>query len=356
MFRKFKNIFLFPEMDYHNYERINNKIRKSNLIIATILSTIATILISIMFILSFYFNEIKQNNIIYLVGLIISLILCFLSLTIAKKYSWIITLLIYLSFSFYYMFGIIIGAVLDPTGKTVTFMVLLVFLPIPFIVRPLHMIAVTISFVIIFIIFCLLNEQGTILSGDITDAIIFGFLGCASGTVVNNMKIKGFIFEQKLHEISRIDQLVQMKNRNAYEVEIDSIPNLCKYSLACVYIDVNGLHELNNEKGHNYGDKMLKHIANEVKNAFADELTYRIGGDEFIAFIPDKTEEDLKIMIHEMIEKIEMANYHVAVGYEIEKLSYLFLDNLIKTAESKMFRDKKQYYKNIANRETRNNN
>ena len=99
---------------------------------------------------------------------------------------------------------------------------------------------------------------------------------------------------------------------------------------------------------------MLKYIASEIKYAFTDKYTYRIGGDEFITFIPDKTEEEIQRMIKEMLEKIEAENYHVALGYEIAKIRHLSLDSLIKSAEGKMFRDKKRYYKDIANREIRN--
>ena len=354
MLRKIRNIFWFPSIKYPNFERVNIKIQNANLTLAIVLSIFATTLITVMYILSFHFDEIKQNRFVYLFYLILSLTNMLLSLTVARKYPWLTTVLIYLSYSLYYMFGILIGPILDPSNKTVTFMVLLVFLPVLFMINPLHIFANTSIYVIIFIICCIFNEEGRILSADITDAIIFGILGSASGCIVNYMKIRGFILEEKLQEISRIDQLTQIRNRNAYEVEVDSIPTLCKHSLACIYIDVNGLHELNNEKGHELGDRMLKYIASEIKYAFTDKYTYRIGGDEFITFIPDKTEEEIQRMIKEMLEKIEAENYHVALGYEIAKIRHLSLDSLIKSAEGKMFRDKKRYYKDIANREIRN--
>ena len=168
------------------------------------------------------------------------------------------------------------------------------------------------------------------------------------------MKVRGYILEQQLQEISRIDQLTQMRNRNAFEFERDSIPGICKQSLAVVFIDVNGLHEVNNEKGHEFGDKMLKFIASEVKFAFSDELTYRIGGDEFVGFVPDKTSDELEESVKQMVGKIEMADYHVAVGYEIAKIRHISLDNLINGAEKNMLNDKKLYYKNIATRKSRN--
>ena len=353
MLRKIKNAFLYAGADRNNFDRIKPKIQKANLTMTTILSTFATILITAMFISSFSSDGVRQNRMVYILGVIMSIFILILSVTLAKKHELLVTPLIYLSYAIYYIYGILIGTITDPGGKTVTFMVMLVFMPILFIVIPLHITIVTTGYVAIFIVLCFIYKEGAILSVDVIDAIVFGILGTASGFVVNNMKVRGYIFEQKLHEISRIDQLTQMRNRNAYEFERDSVPDLCKHSLACIYFDVNGLHEINNEKGHEAGDKMLKFIASEVKNFFSAELTYRIGGDEFIAFMPDTKKEELEETLQEMIKRIEKLNYHIAYGYEITKIRFLNLDNLINNAEKKMINEKRQYYKKIANRETR---
>lgn len=356
MLTKLKNVFLYAGVDRLSYERARPKILKANLIMATVISALAAFLISILLISSFKSESIQQNRIVYELGLIMSLVILLASLTVTRRHPKIIMVIVYASYSIYYLYGILIGAITDPAGKTVTFMVMLVFMPILFIDRPLHILLVTTGYVIIFVALCLKTKVGAVLSIDSMDAVIFGVLGIVSGSVINHMKVKGYILEQRLQEISRIDQLTQMRNRNAYEFELDSIPELCKHSLGCLYIDVNGLHEINNEKGHEFGDKMLKRIATEIKYAFTDELSYRIGGDEFIAFIPDITEEELEKKIFEMIEKIEAENYHVATGYEVASIRHLSMYSLTKSAEAKMFRDKKRYYKDIANRDVRNKN
>ena len=356
MLRKIRNILLYAGVDSASYNRVKRKIEDMNLTMTTVLSTFATILITGVFLSSFSSEGVRQNRTVYMLGIIMSITILLLSVTIAKRHSRIITLLIYLSYFVYYMYGILIGAITDPTGKTVTFMVMLVFMPILFIAIPLHLIIITTLYVSIFVILCLFNKEGAVLSVDIMDAIVFGILGTGSGSVINHMKVKGFTFEQKLQEISRIDQLTQLKNRNAFEVEHDSVFDFCKHSLACVYIDVNGLHEINNDSGHEYGDIMLKFVAYQIRNHFSNELSYRIGGDEYIIFVPDKTAEELEKSIEEMNENIKKKGYHIALGYEITKNRHTPIDTIIKSAEIKMFHDKNQYYKDIANRQARNHN
>ena len=50
----------------------------------------------------------------------------------------------------------------------------------------------------------------------------------------------------------------------------------------CVYIDANGLHELNNERGHEAGDLMLRFGAESLMEQFPKGSLYRVGGDEFV--------------------------------------------------------------------------
>lgn len=356
MLKKLKNALLYAGIDRLSYERIKPKILKANLTMVTVISALALFLITLLFISSFRSEAIMQNRIVYGLGLIMSTTILLSSVTIARNYHWISMLLVYLSYSIYYIYGIIIGTITDPNGKTVTFMVLLVFMPILFIDRPLHIFIVTGAYVTIFVMLCLANKEGTVLTVDSMDAVVFGILGVVSGSIVNHMKVKGYLLEYRLQEICSIDQLTQVRNRNAFELEKDSTSDLCKYSLGCIYIDVNGLHEINNEKGHDFGDKMLKQIATEIKYAFTDQFTYRIGGDEFVVFVPDKTSEELERILYEMVNKIEKQNYHVAIGYEVTSIRHLSVDTLIKTAEAKMFYEKKKYYKNIANRDARNIN
>ena len=188
------------------------------------------------------------------------------------------------------------------------------------------------------------------LQNDVVDAIVFGFLGLISGMLANQIRVHSYILERKLQEVSRFDQLTQMNNRNSYELDLGEIPERAIRTLTCIYIDVNGLHELNNDKGHASGDEMLRFIAGQIKMFFGEELSFRVGGDEFIVFIPDVNEADIKGDIDEMITNIENEGYHIAIGIEQASVHYLSIDSLVKTAEANMYKSKKEYYKNRTRR------
>lgn len=110
--------------------------------------------------------------------------------------------------------------------------------------------------------------------------------------------------------------------------------------------DANGLHDLNNTYGHEAGDKMLITVATAMKIAFGGSDTYRIGGDEFIAFTADMTPEDVETAAAKMKADLGQHDYHVSMGWAFQNENQ-FLRYTISLAEKAMYRDKELYYKNI---------
>ena len=347
MLKVLKNIGLYAGIDRVSYTNIKPKIQNNNRIMTSVLSLFASILIAIMWLTSFKTASVSMNRTVYLVGLILSIIVFFISQTVARKASWLISILMYISYSIYYLYGIFIGAVTDPEGKTVTFIVMLVFIPTLFCDRPLRMAGSVVFFEVVFIVLCHMNKTEPTLSVDIIDAVMFGALGIASGTTISCMKAKSYVNEQKLQEIGRIDQLTKINNRNAYEIDRYHFARKCRHSLACIFIDVNGLHELNKRDGHEAGDEMLKTIANLIKHYFGEELSYRIGGDEFVIFIPDSKFAECKNVIDQLKKDIEADNYHIAVGYSAQSTRRLNILELVNAAEKEMYDNKQEYYNSI---------
>ncbi len=149
-------------------------------------------------------------------------------------------------------------------------------------------------------------------------------------------------------EQGEMDMLTGLYNRNRYESDLSVIRARYQGSMACVYIDVNGLHELNNTNGHGAGDTMLKTVALQIRNSFGTESAYRIGGDEFIIFVPDKPAETVDRLCRQLAETLEKENYYISVGVQWEK-NVTSLSALIKAAEKKMYMAKKMYYEKEVN-------
>lgn len=79
------------------------------------------------------------------------------------------------------------------------------------------------------------------------------------------------------------DKLTGLFNRRAYEI----IPNDIDMDHACLLmIDVDSFKEINDNYGHDMGDKVLKIIADTITDTFRSvDYIFRIGGDEFVVIM-----------------------------------------------------------------------
>lgn len=141
------------------------------------------------------------------------------------------------------------------------------------------------------------------------------------------------------------DVLTGLQNRNRYEAYLKKIKG-SKEKLTCIYVDANGLHELNNTKGHYAGDQMLRFIADTLKIEFGEENIYRIGGDEFVVFQSEKTENEVNACIDNFNEAIHKNDYNAAVGISTYSPG-MSIDQFVKNAETAMYEAKQEYYKKI---------
>lgn len=149
-----------------------------------------------------------------------------------------------------------------------------------------------------------------------------------------------------IKEMGENDLLTGLLNRNSYQKRLLEYPKQYKKSIACIYADANGLHELNNNQGHEAGDRMLQCVAGLLQDNFGVADTYRIGGDEFVAFDLDRPKEETLDKIKAVDKELETHGYHISVGVQwVQELTSM--DDLIREAERLMYGAKRNYYEQM---------
>ncbi|MBO4415528.1 MAG: GGDEF domain-containing protein [Lachnospiraceae bacterium] len=165
--------------------------------------------------------------------------------------------------------------------------------------------------------------------------------------IVRNMTTQ-IIEEQKL---SNTDQLTGLYNRRAYENDLEEFSKKpLPDNLTYLSFDLNGLKAVNDNLGHDAGDRLIKGAASCMRQAFGIYgRIYRIGGDEFAAIIfTDKPVEDIVSgfkKINEGWSEVNGFDLEVACGF-VTVLDHegLSVEDLSKLADSAMYKDKEQYY------------
>lgn len=160
----------------------------------------------------------------------------------------------------------------------------------------------------------------------------------------------------RLEEKSAIDALTQVGNRNAMNDRVDQflsgqekLPEI----MGVAFADLNGLKTVNDQAGHDAGDKLLGRAAALLKIAFADDEIYRAGGDEFVIFCPNVSEEDLNRRVSQLkglAENTSDVSFAIGTVYCIGEYD---ICRAMQIADEKMYKDKEEYYRNHPEKDRR---
>lgn len=156
--------------------------------------------------------------------------------------------------------------------------------------------------------------------------------------------------QRRLEHMSYYDDLTGAMNRNAFMRDIaQSKPGK---RVGVVYLDVNGMKEINDEYGHLYGDRYLADVVKHIRKVFQKSRVYRVGGDEFIIVCTSLSEDLFSVRVRELKSMFTSSDrFSVSVGYQWSD-GCEDLQKLLFTADEIMYMDKRDYYrgKNLARR------
>lgn len=344
--KKLKNLFLYAGVEKEEYDRLLPNIHEGNKLLLKIFSWLAGVMFFLLFMVSlFYQGFASANSTAYFAsGMIMLAILICVQWVVPKKPA-LVTILVYIFEIVLYAFGIRIS-MLHADRPAVSAVAFLLVSPLLFYDRPIRLSALITAVTAVFSVMVSYLKEPDIVAIDIWNMITFAVVAIASTLFIMSIKLRALVQAVQIDFLSKTDLLTGLKNRNHYESRIQGYPGKCSSNVICVYGDVNGLHELNNREGHQAGDKMLREVAGRIQSAFGADDTYRIGGDEFVAFRTDGQLDDVIREVDCMIQELGRQGYHVSFGVSCRDKSQEDIDMnaLIKEAENKMYSAKEDYY------------
>ena len=139
------------------------------------------------------------------------------------------------------------------------------------------------------------------------------------------------IVEDELNalKMAASDELTKISNRRGFiELAKHAIAMSARQNAESyiAYFDLNNFKVINDTYGHSAGDKVLVYFANQMQLTFRDSDFYaRIGGDEFVVFLSNTTEQLAK-------DAIERLKLNIKNNYDKDELPHpsLFSEGLIK--------------------------
>lgn len=129
--------------------------------------------------------------------------------------------------------------------------------------------------------------------------------------------------ERKLVKIANFDGLTGLINRNLLLDRLEhaiATATQHQHNVAVLFVDLDRFKGINDSLGHDYGDKLLRVVANRMLNqASKSDTVARLGGDEFVIVMEEVDgEPSVSNFVTKLIEAIETP---ISLGKEVLRVS-----------------------------------
>ena len=160
--------------------------------------------------------------------------------------------------------------------------------------------------------------------------------------------------EATARHIALHDPLTGLPNRTLFKDRLELGLAQAKrhdWSLAVMFMDLDGFKNINDTFGHDVGDYVLQTIANRLReNTRVDDTVSRLGGDEFTYLLMEAgTPQEVALIAQKMIKAIQVPfevrangvlislSINPSIGISLFPMGGTTADSLVKTADEAMY-------------------
>jgi diguanylate cyclase (GGDEF)-like protein len=157
---------------------------------------------------------------------------------------------------------------------------------------------------------------------------------------------------QREEELARVDNLTGLMNTRAFTEHAERFLALAarhRRPTVVGYIDLDGFKAVNDVLGHSEGDRVLRTVAEALRDTFRrSDLLARLGGDEFAVLLPDADLPTAKSAFSKshkhVLEVIASHGWPVgmSIGVAVFERAPSTVDEAIHAADALMYRVKAQ--------------
>lgn len=161
-------------------------------------------------------------------------------------------------------------------------------------------------------------------------------------------------------ELAYTDMLTGLANRTLYErrMKVWKENFSCAEHICVLMFDVNNLKTINDQFGHDAGDRIIRDAAACIRTAFGEHgECFRIGGDEFIAVLWNKnfSAEKCSRLLSTALKQCNLKREHklslswgVSVRDARDRI-YGSMQEMVKAADQNMYEEKHKYHSSEEN-------
>lgn len=190
------------------------------------------------------------------------------------------------------------------------------------------------------------GAQDFLVKGELSESLLFRALQYA---------VERHRLTAELRNLSLVDELTGLYNRRGFfthgEQHLKAIQRTKGVTLL-VYVDLDGMKEVNDTYGHQEGDSALRGAAEVLNKTFRQsDIIARMGGDEFTILASPIAIESAEIISSRLEENLKEINskkerpYELSLSLGIGDFPYdseLSLEEMVTSVDKEMYRDKER--------------
>lgn len=201
-----------------------------------------------------------------------------------------------------------------------------------------------------------LNEAAKEIAGGNLDVKLTAKSKDEIGTLTESFRETADKLKEQMDYINSLaytDSLTGVNNNTAYRRDVAKLRGNISDGSTCfavAVIDVNGLKQINDSYGHEYGNILISDTAATAANVFGKENVYRIGGDEFAVLMKNATAEKCRELAEQFREELRTGGGAVlaaaAIGVSGFRPTDGSYEEVFRRADEEMYRVKSEMKKN----------
>ena len=161
--------------------------------------------------------------------------------------------------------------------------------------------------------------------------------------------------EKKIHRLAYYDPLTGLPNRGMF---LDRLHQALAFahreerSVCLVFLDLDNFKDVNDTYGHDFGDKLLKQVADRLNDTMRESDTLaRLGGDEFVVILSSITNNDSTANAAQRIMAVFSQPFviddrkifcSVSIGIAVYPDDGMDTESLLKCADTAMYHAKEE--------------
>ncbi|WP_430786721.1 diguanylate cyclase domain-containing protein [Virgibacillus flavescens] len=161
--------------------------------------------------------------------------------------------------------------------------------------------------------------------------------------------------EDRLKQFAFHDSLTGLPNRRLFQEKLlQAITRFQQHNqqFAVMMLDLDNLKKINDELGHDIGDRIIIEFSTRVKKSIRDmDTAARLGGDEFIVLLPDISSKDKAWEVAQRMQ-VELNNswcieHHkikatVSIGISVADAESVAANTIVKHADEALYKAKSE--------------